>query len=282
MTPSDPPAETTAAEPTETPAQRWRRELAEWRIPDEILEAAPESPHGFPPEFFRAPESPADTPSRRRAAEALPEGGTVLDVGCGGGAGGLALVPKPAEIVGVDPSAELLGEFAAAAARRGVHARTVLGGWPEVADQVPVADVVLCHHVVYNVPNLVDFVTALSRHARHRVVLELTRTHPMVRLTPFWRLFHDLPRPEGPTAELAAQVLAEAGFAVRTETFQRPPAAVSREAQVAFVRRRLCLSADRDPEIDAALGTGEKAFPTRDITTFWWDTSGKAETLGAA
>lgn len=274
-------AETTAAEQAETAAQRWRRELAEWRIPDEILEAAPESPYGFPPEFFRAPHAPADTPSRRRAAEALPEGGTVLDVGCGGGAASLALAPDVGEIVGVDPSAELLGELTAAAAQRGVSVRTVLGNWPDVADQVPPADVVLCHHVVYNVPDLVDFVTALSRHARRRVVLELTRTHPMVRLAPLWRLFHDLPRPEGPTTELAAQVLTEAGFAVRTETFQRPPAAVSREAQVAFVRRRLCLPAGRDPEIDAALGTGEEAFPPREITTFWWDVAGDPETPGS-
>ena len=67
-------------------AERWQAELAGWAIPDEILAQAPESPWGFPPELFAAPPDPIDTPSRDRALEALPPGGSVLDVGCGGGA----------------------------------------------------------------------------------------------------------------------------------------------------------------------------------------------------
>lgn len=260
-----------AATETEGAAEQWRRELAEWRIPDEILQAAPESPYGFPAELFRAPPAPTDTPSRRRAADALPEGGSVLDVGCGGGAAGLALVPPAGEITGVDPSAELLGELTATAALRGVPAQTVLGTWPDAVDDVAPADVVVCHHVLYNVPDAVDFVRALSRRARRRVVLELTSTHPMVRLGPLWRRFHGLPRPDGPTAELAARVVEEAGFPVHTETFQGPPRDVPRAAHVAFVRRRLCLPADQEPEVDEALGPEEAAFPPRDLTTLSWD-----------
>ncbi|MDP9241458.1 MAG: SAM-dependent methyltransferase, partial [Actinomycetota bacterium] len=87
-------------------ADQWRDELASWAIPDEILAAASESPWGFPVELFRVADavepSMPDTPSRRRALEALPAGGSVLDVGCGGGAASLALAPPAGRLVGVD------------------------------------------------------------------------------------------------------------------------------------------------------------------------------------
>src|SRR5436305_422520 len=71
-------------------AERWAQALAAWAIPPAILTAAPESPWGFPTQLFerRADTVPAEpTPSTQRALEALPEGGAVLDVGCGAGAG---------------------------------------------------------------------------------------------------------------------------------------------------------------------------------------------------
>src|SRR5262249_36359587 len=72
---------------------------AAWAIPDEILARAPESPWGFPVDPFRAraersADGAAASVSARRALEALPEGGSVLDVGSGAGAASLALVPR--------------------------------------------------------------------------------------------------------------------------------------------------------------------------------------------
>ena len=45
-----------------------------------------------------------ETPSHRVAHEALPSGGTLLDVGCGGGAASLPLAPPAALLVGLDQS----------------------------------------------------------------------------------------------------------------------------------------------------------------------------------
>ena len=45
----------------------------------------------------------------------------------------------------------MLVGFAAAFERAGVTHREVLGRWPDVAADVAAADVVVCHHVVYNV-----------------------------------------------------------------------------------------------------------------------------------
>ena len=138
--------------------------LAAWAIPEDILGQATADPWRFPPSLFSAHghEAPADSPSRRRALEVLPEGGTVVDVGCGPGAASLHLAPPASFVVGVDESAEMLAAFARAAQERGVSHREVEGRWPDVADAVPVADVVVSHHVFYNVPNLAAFALALT------------------------------------------------------------------------------------------------------------------------
>ena len=254
--------------------ERWKAELAAWRIPPEILARAPESPWGFPVEMFRADDGErAATPSWRRAVEVLDDGGSVLDVGCGGGAASLALVPPAGTITGVDESAAMLAEYAAAADRLGVAHREVAGSWPEAASRAGTADVVVAHHVVYNVPDLAEFVAVLSAAARRRVVLELTAVHPLVLTAPLWRRFHGLERPDGPDARLAQQVLEEAGLRVVAERFSRPPRRVPRETFVAFTRRRLCLPPERDAEVDAALGR-DAALHQREIVTLWWDVGG--------
>lgn len=255
----------------EQAAQRWRDELAAWAIPDEILAAAPESPWGFPPALWRAGETESDESlSRQRALEALGAGGDVLDVGCGGGRAGLSLVPAAKSVVGVDESEEMLSSFSAAAQARGVLHSEVLGAWPDVAPEVGQADVVVCHHVAYNVPLLAPFVVELNARARRRVVLELTERHPLVALAPLWERFHGLERPAGPTADLAYEVLVEAGIEPVLERFATGVAQPSRELVVAFNRRRLCLPASRDAEVDEALG--QDGGSGRELVTLWWDT----------
>src|SRR3954464_13602153 len=99
---------------TSPAADRWREELAGWEIPPEVLAQAPESPWGFPPELFAAPPDPVDTPSRERRLDALPDGGTVIAVGGGGGAGRLAPRAPATFVVGIDESERMLTSFARA------------------------------------------------------------------------------------------------------------------------------------------------------------------------
>ncbi|MGH3426544.1 MAG: hypothetical protein ACRDQZ_03050, partial [Mycobacteriales bacterium] len=76
-------------------ASRWRGLLEARAIPAEIRAAAVQDPSRHDPARFVPSATPEDTPSRRAAMGLLgPAGGTVLDVGCGGGAAGLALVPQ--------------------------------------------------------------------------------------------------------------------------------------------------------------------------------------------
>lgn len=253
-----------------TAADQWRDELAAWAIPPEILEQAPEPPWGLPPEMFRADDQPPESPSRDRAREALADGGSVLDIGCGGGAASLALVPPAASVTGVDTSEEMLAQYAEAAARRGVRHREVNGAWPDVAEAVEPHDVVVCHHVFYNVADLPTFVAALTAKAGRRVVAELTARHPLVGTAPLWQHFHGIDRPAGPTADLAVAVLEAAGITPHVERWSRPPRDVPREVFVRMNRRRLCLPASAEPEVDRVMG--DTVDLRRDVVTLWWDT----------
>lgn len=257
-----------------TAARRWREALAAWAIPEEILAAAPESPYGFDVGLFARIADEAldrDTPSRRIAREALPEGGSVLDIGCGGGAGALPLVPPASLVIGLDEQRDMLEAFAARAEATGVAHDEIEGAWPDAADRTPMADVVVCHNVLYNVPDLVPFARALDDHARTRVVVELHDRHPVAWLNPYWRTFHDLERPEGPTAQDARDVLTEAGIGAEIERWSRPHRwdTEDEDALVGFVRRRLCLAVDREEEVRTAV----RAHPPpvdRAVATLWW------------
>jgi precorrin-6B methylase 2 len=266
--------------------ERWATALAAWAIPQALIDAAPESPWGFPSELFRSrgasARARADTPTVQRAREALPPGGTVLDVGAGGGAMSLPLAGRASRLAAVDGQADMLDAFAEGAAAAGVEATTVLGPWPDVAEVTPTADVVVCGHVVYNVPDLGPFVEALDGHAGRRVVIELTQRHPLWWMNDLWMTFHGLERPEAPTDEDAAAVIRDRGHLVTRETQVRTRESggfVRREDCVAMVRRRLCLGPEQDQPLIAALGDRlheqdglwSAGALERSISTLWWD-----------
>lgn len=253
---------------------RWRELLARWAIPDEIREAASASPHFFDPMVFAAAADdaisrPADSPSDEVARAALPPGGTVLDIGCGAGAASLRL--RPSRLAGIDPSQALLDELSDRARRLGIGVRTVQGRWPDDADRCPTADVVICHHVLYNVANLAAFAAALDAHARGRIVVEVTTAHPLTWTAPYWRHLHGITRPEHPTLDDALCVLSASGRRVHVERWLRRYPPLDGDDPLAFARlaRRLCLPDARRDELRSLLDR----FPVpveREVATLWW------------
>jgi SAM-dependent methyltransferase len=261
---------------TVSAAQRWESALAEWAIPTHILEQATVPPWVHPPAMFRSSnDDPANTPSMETARILLRKGseGSALDVGCGGGRSSLPLSPLLTEVIGVDEQQPMLDQFAEAAANRGVRYQTYCGKWPDIQASVPIVDVVVCHHVAYNVGLIAPFVRALSTHARVGVVMELPDRHPTSPLNSLWLHFWGIERPTEPSAALFIDVVRELGFAANVEYWNRPPrpapSAVDRPALVGFVRTRLCLQPERDAEIDELLGPDPKLNADRIATVSW-------------
>jgi len=258
---------------TSRPGDRWRELLRGSAVPQEIIDASPEPDVALEPGRFRwKPEEDARQPvrpSRRRALEALPEGGSVLDVGVGGGASSLGLVPKPGLIVGVDPLEGMLESFQASARDAGVVARAVLGSWPEVAPEVDAADVAVCHHALYRVTEVEDFVGALTDHARRRVVLEVSDRSPLSALDPLWKAFHGLERPDWSVADELHAVLVAMDLGVEREDMVLPPRAQEVTPElVAFSRRRLHVGPERDAEIEQWLRNREPG--EHRVVALWW------------
>jgi len=267
----------------------WSDELAAWAIPERITAAAPDSPWVLPGEVFarRADRATAEPggPSFERAWNALDPPGSVLDVGSGPGAACLPLLPRATAVTAVDVDERMLGMLAERVAARGVDASCVHGPWPQVAPQTPAADLVTCHHVLYNVRDVRPFVTELTRHARRLVVIEITVTHPLTSLNKLWLDFHGLRRPDGPTADDLLAILSTMGLRPESCRWSRPatPEYASFAELIDVTRRRLCLPRDRAPEVAEALirADVDPASPQdlgssgREVVTAWW--SGEAQ-----
>ncbi len=205
------------------------------------------------------------------AASMLGPNATVLDVGCGGGRSSLPLGNRLRRVIGVDESPEMLEQFAAAATERQIAFETVLGSWPDVAPQREQVDVAVCHHVVYNVADIAPFVRALSSSAQRGVVVELTKVHPQTPFNELWKRFWDLDRPDEPTAEVFVEVVRELGHEPDVVSTPRParPSQLDRSEMVAFVRQRLCLSAERDVEIREYLNVRPLLSSDTTVTVSW-------------
>ncbi len=259
-------------------AAQWQAELLTWAIPSHILDAAPENPWVHPPALFRVADPAAQasvvTPSLTAAREALQTSGSVLDVGCGGGGSSIGLAELATQLIGVDEQPAMLVNFSAACDEVGVPHQTFACKWPSNAEDVPNADVVVCHHVVYNVGDIEPFLRALTSHAQRRVVVELPMTHPTSSFNALWKHFWNLDRPTQPTAETFVSVVESLGVKPHTKVFARVPRKQNEDAAefVAFVRRRLCLAESRDAEVALALQTIGAPKPTiSEIMTVWWD-----------
>ena len=122
-----------------------------------------------------------------------------------------------------------------------------------------------CHHVAYNVADIEPFLGALTDHARLAVVLVIPTKHPMSAWNNAWRRFWELDRPDGPTSDDFAAVLAEMDIEAERWDMPRPPLARHTEdptALVASTLRRLCLGEDRAAEVADYLELHEPDWAT--------------------
>jgi SAM-dependent methyltransferase len=212
-------------------------------------------------------------PAAEVARAVLPvDGGSVLDVGCGGGRAAMSIVPPAVHVIGVDQSPAMLAEFTRAATAAGARSTTIEGRWPDVEGITPVADVVVCHHVAYNVADIEPFLLALTEHARLGVVLVVPPRHPLSAWNDAWRHFWGIERPSGPTADDLAEILDGLGLDAERWDVPRPPlarATADPASSLASARRRLCLGEDRDGELAEYLEAHEPSWSRTNVVFRW-------------
>lgn len=252
-------------------AKKWAEALSQWGLPQEILDQAEQSPWIHPPALFTVPEVIPITPSHTKAVEAVPTGGSVLDIGCGGGIAAFACVPTAQTVFGVDHQSEMLDLFSKQAQQLNLNHQEFLGDWPEIENSVPTADVVTCHHVVYNVSEIVPFLVALNSHANKRVVIEMPQEHPLASMRAAWKYFWNLDRPSQPTPNMLLDLLNEIGIKANVEYWESALGrGISTEQAAEFMRIRLCLPKSRRAEVAEYLEKNNQP-EVRKIATIWWD-----------
>jgi YVTN family beta-propeller protein len=268
--------------------QRWQSDLAAWAIPEHITAAVAQSPWVLPRNVFarRADRLAADPsgPSFEQEWAALDPPGSVLDVGSGAGAACLPLLPRCTGLIAVDAESDMLELLSQRAAAAGQTPRLITGIWPDVAAEAGKADLVTCHHVSYNVPEIEPFVAALTAAARRLVVLEMTAAHPLVSLNPLWLRFHGLIRPAGPTADHLLAILAAMGIRAGSQRWLRQggPDYESFAELTDVTRRRLCLPPERADDVGRALAESgidpvrpvDLGTSGREVVSIWWDGRG--------
>jgi len=254
-------------------ATRWKDALASWAIPDWILVQARADPWALPVALFEN-KQPEISPSHRRALESLAAGGDVLDVGAGRCAMSLPLRPPARRIIAVDSAPAMLENSPADV--------TILGRWPDVAPEAGRATAVVCGHVLYNVADLMPFVSALNDAAERRVIVEITRSHPRNRPLEreLWLHFWNLERPDVPSWEDALAVMREAGIEPKVDLWESPQrGGASLEELVSWMRRTVCLDPARQDEVRAIVlrhavergGLWRLSPEPRTLATLWWD-----------
>jgi SAM-dependent methyltransferase len=268
-------------------AVRWREQLEAWAIPQELLDAVPDSPYEWPSELWErgraAAEERRDSVTAAIVRDLLPDGGTVLDVGAGTGRASLPLAREGYRLTAVERDRGMIAGLRRQTAGLGGVA-VIEGSWPEAAIEVGRHDVAMCAHVVYDVPDVVPFLVALNAAARRAVIVETTPHHPWQSLAPYYMALHHLDRPRGPTLDDLAVIVEEKLGVAPTRREWTGPGSLrfsSIDELVDYQRRRLVLPLERTSELERLLTAdivrdGEWFLlgpAERPLVTLWWETS---------
>ncbi len=181
---------------------------------------------------------PAD-PFWRRIQAALRPTDTVLDVGAGAGRYAAPLAQRAKTVIAVEPSPAMRQHLAARLADA-PNVQVVGAAWP--TDDLPIADLTICAHVVYGVREIAPFLRALDQHTR-RLCLIAIRVDQPPGLEPLSKALFGAARVPQPALLDLYGALLELGIAADVQIF---PATGSfrfadQEGAVAHYRDRLRL-----------------------------------------
>ena len=198
---------------------------------------------------FRADPARDDDPVANRLMREVDRNSTVLDVGGGAGRLALPLALRCKHVTVVDPSSSMLDQLRAAIGENEIdNVSIVETTWEEAA--APVADVVLCAHVLYGVADVVPFIRKLESHARRSILVVSFFDAPQSHLGPLWKAVHRQDRIDLPALSELMEVLWEMDIYPGVEMFQAGPPQLfdTHEDAVQQLGPRLYVAAGTDRE----------------------------------
>ena len=146
----------------------------------------------------------------------------VLDIGGGAGRLGLPAALTCREVVNVEASEAMRGEFEAAAAEAGIaNARNVAGRWPDAAAGLS-ADVVMTANVTYFAREVAPFLSAMDRAARRLAVVGVWSVPPPDRARVLFELVYGEPQAPTPSHFDLMAVLWEMGIIADVKVLPEP------------------------------------------------------------
>lgn len=275
-------------------AEAWREMLEAWALPQEIAgrPAQPDTPadegdgwQHIAAQFQRMAEQALEGPPGLLISRVLDRATgetTVLDVGAGTGRQTLQLAPHVGHVIAVEPSPAMREFMAREVDQRGLtNVEIVADRWQDA--RVPVVDIVVCANVLYDVQDLVPFVSKLAAHAGDACFIEITFRHPLTPMNELWRRFRGIERPERPDYFDAVAVLHQMGIYANVQ-IEHVPAGFwfgSVDEAVDWYRRRLHLEPDprRDAELRAYIQEDSREVdgrtyagpPARRVVVLWWE-----------
>ena len=202
--------------------ERWRAMIeAEHAQSEGMRGTSPPDDHWEPhAQQFKADPLRSDDPLVDRILQWVASEHTVIDVGAGAGRLALPLALRCRHVTAVEPSPSMAAVLLQQAADYRIrNVSVVQSQWQEA--EVEPADVVICAHVLYTIPDVELFVRKLEAHGRERVLIVLFKTPPQSQIYPLWKKVHGMNRLPLPSLPEFEEVLQELGIDAQLD--QLPP-----------------------------------------------------------
>ena len=256
-------------------SERWKRSLELWKVPEELLAKASKNPYRLTPRKFKPDQSRRQSGTVREIERLIDESSRrpkdLLDVGSGAGGISLLVGSKLESIIAIDQSKEMLDELEVSAAELGLLERvtTLNSSWP--ASKPFAADIVLSANVLYNVPDISPFISALIDAANQSVVIEVTKNHPLSNVSPIFEHFHNISRPTTPTAHDVIEIVRAYGYEPRTESWVRSTSShdITDEERLDEYQSRACIEDERRAELKEFLENNR--LPSMEVVMISFD-----------
>ena len=236
-------------------SKSWGEALSKWVLPEELINKAPKNPYRLDPSTFKPDpirrNSGTVVELERIISDRHTASRSLLDVGSASGGISLLVAAGFEEIIAVDQSREMLNAFTENATELGLidRVRTIHSNWP-TTEKIS-ADIVLNANVLYNVANPGVFVKALIEAARNRVIIEVTKSHPLSNVNQLYEHFHGIKRPTTPTSDDVIALIHAFGYDPQVVSWSRESSNHKQdyEARMDQIQARACIEDERRKEL---------------------------------